>query len=158
VTRSTRRDRTWWRLSRACDRAPYPASVEDSSMNDPVHWDGHERQVRRILHPGDGSWYGGHAWRISIRPGQATVAPSATCGCTRGRGQVTCGWRIRSMTQLACAVQSCAGRRSWYRSPHARTAHPCYPPSRHLREAATPRWRTCRRRRIVAPQASACDQ
>jgi hypothetical protein len=86
-------------------------------MNDPVHWDGHERQVRRILHPGDGSWYGGHAWRISIRPGQATVAPSATCGCTRGRGQVTCGWRIRSMTKLACDVQSCAGLRSWYRSP-----------------------------------------
>jgi hypothetical protein len=28
-----------------------------------------------------------------------------------------CGWQIRRMTETTCAVQSCAGRRSWSRSP-----------------------------------------
>ena len=49
----------------------------------------------------------------------------------RRRPVVACGWRIRSMRESACAVQSCARWRSWYGSPHARTPYPRHPPAGH---------------------------
>ena len=62
------------------------------------------------------------------------------------------------MKESACALQPCAGQRSRYCSPHARTPHPRHPPLRHLREATRPGWCACRRRRIPDPQASAAHQ
>src|SRR6266851_1775272 len=69
-----------------------------------------------------------------------------------------CGWRIRSMTEFACAVQSCARRRSGYRSTHARAAAPGDPLACHPRETLPSGWRPRPRSRISTSQTSAADQ
>jgi hypothetical protein len=69
----------------------------------------------------------------------------------------TCGWRIRSMTQLARAAQSCTGWRSWYCSPHARIPNSRHSLPRHLREAAPPGEVRAVRRRIPDAQNFAPD-
>ena len=71
------------------------------------------------------------------------------------RDATTCGWRIRSMSQPARAVQSCTRQWSWYSWHHARTASPRDSPADHRRETAPPRWRARRCGRVPGAEAPA---